>query len=688
MRWVIRIVGVVVVACALALGALVLMPTERVAAVVTDRIGAATGREVVIEGAVRPTLWPSLGIRAEGLRVGNPGWVEAGPLLAAGSLHVSVEWAPLLRGEVRLDRADLTRADITLVRDAEGRVNWDFSADEAQGGTPGGTEATDGGGGVAIGFERAEIQDGRLRWIDEASGQDITIGDIQAVLSLPSPTGRATLAGSAELAGAALEAELSVDGAGPLLDGQVRPATASLAWPGGRAAFEGRLALAPALDGSFELDGTDFGPILALAGAAMPDLPQGLGRDRIAVAGRITLTEDASVHLREGLVTLDDNRLSVELDILAGEERPSLRGAVTAEDLVVSAQPPGGATGSGGGSGPGGPDGWPTDPIDVSGLFAADGDVALRIGSVDLGDTVLGPVEVNAGLTRGRLVFDIGRIEAYGGQLAGQFVVNGRGGLSVGGDLIIAGVRLNPLLSQFAGYDRLEGNGNASLQFLGVGNDIATIMAGLEGEGDLAFGAGAIRGLDLAGMIRNLDASYRGEGARTVYDSITANFTIENGVLSNDDLLLDAPWGTVRGEGIVDLGGRNLDYRVIPGVMRDEAGQAGVEVPVLISGPWSSLRFRPDLEYLAEQEFLEQRDRLAAEAEERLEAERDRIEGEVRDRANDLLGTDIQAGDGREEIEGALQDRLTDEVDGVLSDLLGGGARERADEDAGTETGQ
>jgi AsmA protein len=319
-----------------------------------------------------------------------------------------------------------------------------------------------------------------------------------------------------------------------------------------------------------------------------------------------------------------------------------------------------------------GPGGWPSDPIDVSGLFAADAELALRFASVDLGAADIGPVDLNATLDRGRLVFDIGRIEAYGGRLAGQAVGNGRSGLSVGGDLILAGVQLRPLLTQFAGQDRLEGTGNASLQFLGAGNDMATIMRSLEGQGDLSFGAGAILGLDLAGMIRNLDASYRGEGAQTVYDSITANFAIAGGVLTNDDLLLDAPWGEVRGAGRVDLGNRTLDYRVIPGVMRDDAGQAAVAVPVLIDGSWSSPRFRPDLEYLAEQEFLEQRDRLAEEAEARVIEERERLEQDLRDRAGELLGSELDADAGEAEIEEALRDRIAEETQNVLSRLLGG----------------
>jgi hypothetical protein len=53
------------------------------------------------------------------------------------------------------------------------------------------------------------------------------------------------------------------------------------------------------------------------------------------------------------------------------------------------------------------------------------------------------------------------------------------------------------------------------------------------------------------------------------------------------------------------------------------------------------------------------------------------LEEDLRDRANDLLGTEIEAGDGREEIEDALQDRLSEETQNVLSRILGGGGPRR-----------
>jgi AsmA protein len=675
MRWIIRIAVFVALVVVLGLGALVAVPTERVAALVADRLSAATGREVTMTGELRPTLFPSLGVRVGDVRIGNPDWVDDGPMIAAERLDVSVEWAPLLRGEVRLDRAEFVSPRITLVRAADGRVSWDFGdagAPDADAAAP----VSDASGGPAsgpflIGFDRAAISGGEVRWIDQTTGRTITVTGLEAVLSLPTANSRATVEASADVDGRNLQVEMSVEGVAPLLSGQVRPLTAQLAWTGGQASFDGVLSLSPALDGTIDLDATDLSPLLALAGATMPDLPQGAGRDRIAAGGHVTLTDAGSVHLRDGTLSLDDNDLLLALDMQPGEERPTLRGTVSGGTVTLGSGAGAAASGAGG-TGTGQSGGWSTDPIDVSGLFAADAELALRLGGVRLDTAQLGAVEVNATLNTGRVVFEIGRIDAYGGRLAGQFVVNGRGGLSVGGDMILTEVELAPLLADITGYDRLEGTGNASLQFLGVGNDLATIMSGLQGQGDFAFGAGAILGFDLAGMIRNFDTSFRGEGARTVYDSVTANFTIENGVLRNDDLLLDASWGSVEGTGSVNLGARRVDYRVIPGVMRDESGETGISVPILITGPWSDLAFRPDLEFLAEQEFLEQRDRLAAEAEARLAEEQDRLEEGLRDRANDLLGTDIQAGDGRDEIQDALEDRLSEETQNVLSRILGG----------------
>ena len=163
-------------------------------------------------------------------------------------------------------------------------------------------------------------------------------------------------------------------------------------------------------------------------------------------------------------------------------------------------------------------------------------------------------------------------------------------------------------------------------------------------------------------MIRNLDSSYRGEGARTVYDSITATLAITGGVARNDDLTLTAGWGGVTGTGEINIGGQSVEYRVIPAVQTSSDG-SNIAVPVIVRGPWADLSFAPDLEYLANQRLELERAELEAAAQASIDEERGRLEQEARDRLNLPAG-----GDARD----AIENQLRNEVEGALRGLFGG----------------
>ncbi|MCL4674752.1 MAG: AsmA family protein, partial [Pararhodobacter sp.] len=242
--------------------------------------------------------------------------------------------------------------------------------------------------------------------------------------------------------------------------------------------------------------------------------------------------------------------------------------------------------------------------------------------------------------------------------------------LSVGGTMRLRGVQLLPLLRQAAGFQRLAGTASMDLRFLGSGASVDAIMRSLEGEGRLDFGAGEIIGFDLAGMLRNLDASYVGEGNRTIFDSVTGSFTMQGGVLRNEDLALAARLVTVAGRGTVNLGEQVLDYRVTPEAMRNADTGAALRVPLLITGPWSAPRFRLDLEGLAEQRLGEERARLEAAA----RAEADRLEAEARarlqERVEQGLGVTPREGQSTED---TVRQGVEDAVRNRLDRLLGGG---------------
>ena len=211
-----------------------------------------------------------------------------------------------------------------------------------------------------------------------------------------------------------------------------------------------------------------------------------------------------------------------------------------------------------------------------------------------MGIAKLGATRVVIALDRGRAVTEIREMRAYGGNLDGSVVVNARGGLSARTNLRGSGVALQPLLQELAGYDRLIGTGDLTLNLLGIGNDLGTFMASLEGDAALTLGQGELRGLDLVGMLRNLDPGYVGEGSKTIFDGVSASFTVDKGVARNSDLRLSAPLLTATGKGEVDIGAMTLDYRVVPALLEGQTN-GGLKVPLMITGPWSDPKFRLDL---------------------------------------------------------------------------------------------
>ena len=653
MRWIFRIIGVLVLVVVLAVAALFLIPAERIAALAGDQFERATGRSLVISGDVSPSIWPSLGIRAEQIEIGNPVWVSDGPMLRAARLDIGIGLGALWGGAVQVQRFELSNAEIVLVRAADGAVSWDFA------GAAEDSEAEDAVAGGGSGLENfsldiAEIRNGSLLFRDEGAGTEIAASGIDLTLRLPSAVGLASLQGQARMNGAEISIEGEIEGVGPLIEGEIRPVTLMARWDGGEAGYDGRIGLAPlGGEGALTLEATDLGPVMALAGQPAFELPRGLGRDRIAVNAGLTLASEGSVHLREGSFSFDDNQLTGDADILPGDDRPMIRLRLQGGALDL-----GGLSEGDDGDGTGAaPAGWSREPIDVSGLFAADAEAALALEGLDLGMATLDGVDLRATLTAGRLVLDLRRIAAYGGSLAGQYVVNGRGGLSMAADVTMQDMQLAPLLTEFAGYDRLEGTGSGAVDILMIGDDMATLMNSVSGAGNVEFGQGAILGLDIWGMIRNLDTSYQGEGSRTVYDSLSASFAIAGGVLSNDDFLMDSSVGRVTGAGTVGIGDRVLDYTVTPEVLAGDAG--GLRVPLRISGAWSDPNYSLDLEALAGQELEGQIDALEGQATEA-------VQGAVAD----ALGIEAET---VEEAEDTLEERLRQEAADQLQRLLGGG---------------
>jgi uncharacterized protein involved in outer membrane biogenesis len=133
--WTVGILLLVVVLAALGLR---LFDWNLVKDEIAAQLGRRLGTKVAIAGDLDIGVAAGLlTVQARGVRV--DGTLEAAePLLALERLEAGIALAPLLRGDVVFDRIALTRPRLTLIREGDGDVNWDFGRAPDEGESAGG----------------------------------------------------------------------------------------------------------------------------------------------------------------------------------------------------------------------------------------------------------------------------------------------------------------------------------------------------------------------------------------------------------------------------------------------------------------------------------------------------------------------------------------------------------------------
>jgi AsmA protein len=190
LRWINRIVGILLLLIVIAVASLFLLPADRIAKVAADQIRTATGRNVDISGDVSMTLWPVLGVSADGLEVGNADWAEKGPMLQASDASIGIDLAALLTGEIRITNIEATSPTIRLQSLADGRANWQFTDSEGAASIETTTEPDQAPGAFSI--QKLSVKDATL--IYDAEGSDlVSYAGVDLALDWPERLGPADI---------------------------------------------------------------------------------------------------------------------------------------------------------------------------------------------------------------------------------------------------------------------------------------------------------------------------------------------------------------------------------------------------------------------------------------------------------------------------------------------------------------
>ncbi|MEM8804071.1 MAG: AsmA family protein [Pseudomonadota bacterium] len=635
-RFLFRLVAFVIILVIVLVGGLFLISGERLAKIAGDQLTTALGRDVSITEDLSPQLFPTLGVRTGAFEVA--GTTGDAPLISGEALSVGVDFAALFSRRIEVQEVTLVSPTVTLLKDAEGNTNW---ADGTQAVSDDGTDAA--GAAPEISLAGLSIQNGTVRYRDDITGTDVAFENVEVSAALPEAGGALTAALSFLSNGQTARGEVELASLSQLLAGELTDAEITAEIGPNTIAFDGVLSSAGLVEGTFSAALPDPNALSALAGGSAAGVPAEVLP--IEASGALNVAPD-SVEITNGAYRFGQNRLQGPVSVALADVpfiTAQLSGGaldlsfLSAEEGSAAPEP---ATGQG----------WSTDPIDASALALLNADIRLDATALDLGTTAMQNVSAAVTIDNSRAVARILEAQAFGGALTGQFVVNNRSGLSVGGEMEGKTVAIQALLTDMAGFERMRGAGNTQISFLGSGQSLDAIMRSLSGNGSLDIGRGDITGFDLASLFGGGDgAEAIGDRATTIFQSLSATFTIANGVMRNNDLLISANLFEARGAGDVDLGQQSLDYTIQPEVFDNDL-TGGLSIPVRIEGPWSGPRIYPDLEAVARQRLAIEEEKLRAEAEAKLEAERQRVERRLEEEKDDLedkLKDELRRGLGR-----------------------------------------
>ncbi|MDN3279540.1 AsmA family protein, partial [Frankia sp. RB7] len=151
---------------------------------------------------------------------------------------------------------------------------------------------------------------------------------------------------------------------------------------------------------------------------------------------------------------------------------------------------------------------WSDTPIDVSGLNYVDAQIRISANEIVLGQARLAPLALDAKLAGGVLKASTANLGAYGGQVSGELIFDATSGApSFAMHSDIVGVRALPLLQGLASFDKVDGKMQTKLALRSAGPSQRALMANMQGTAFVNFQDGAIRGINVAQMIRSLTTS-------------------------------------------------------------------------------------------------------------------------------------------------------------------------------------
>lgn len=619
------VVGAVVLIGIIALTLLVIFVNpNRFKPVITDQVKKYTGRTMVIDGDLSWTIYPSLGVKVGHLELDNPDGFKEKIFAEVDGATVSVQIIPLFSSRIKSDGIILHGLKLNLIKTVDGKTNWeDLQGKSAATTTPQTTDSTDSSTAkkMSIGLvvSAIDISDATVNWDNQQAKQNLEIKNF-------------------ELHAKDINLTKSF------------PFNSSFEFAGKNPDVTGKLTLTSSISLSVDRQRYSFDKMNLNI-----KVNQAQKKFDIDIKGNMSadLVHD-KLQLDNFMAQIANLKLTGKMNVADLLNKPKATGHLQMQPFDVKKWLQ--ATGQDAAS--------VKTFKDLSGDFdftagtslqSVDLKGNLKVDQVQANKVKVSNIVVTTALQNGILNLAPMSANLYNGTMQGQAKINlttATPQISLNAKL--ANVQAKPLLADLATAPqkfKLDGVGNVDMQITTSGTSGDEAIKNLNGTVKLAFNNGVIEGIDIgylldsARAVARKQATNRTNTDKTEFGTLTATGNIHNGIISNNDLLLDSNSFASKGSGTINLVTQQLTYRLQTSIKSNEPGNNpqnlyGTAIPILISGNMSSPSIQLDTQALMEAVAKQQIEKVKSSVKDKIQEQikNGKIPGNAGAILNNLLG--------------------------------------------------
>lgn len=563
------------------------------------RVRAATGREFSIGGDLDVDLGLRPRVRASDVHLGNANWSKEPEMVALERIELRIALLPLLRGRIDLPYLHLTRPQLLIERNREGRGNWQFADKPVK------------NGARPPLIRDLTIEDGVLRVHEPNLRTDLRLRVRSDAVRTEGGADqqRAPLVASGEGSYRGYPFKLAgrVDSPLDLRDSDQPFHVDVRATAGETSAHASGASLAPLqfedFDLRFEMAGPNLADLYALVGVPLPDSPP------YRLNGRLGRQADVWSY-RDFHGRIGDSDVAGDASIDIGGERPLLKADLTAQRLdlddmagVIGAPPSikEGETASeeqrkAARAREAKPRVLPDTPFRLDKLRVMDADVKLEAQHIEAPKLPLERMSLHLQLKDGQLQLDPLDFRAAGGSIASHVSLDARqASIVTTATADVRGLQLPKLFPKAKLTQSGAGTLSGAVALTAQGNSIAHMLGSANGDIGLIMGSGRISnlllelaGLDVAESLKYLLDKGKQVPLRCAY----AAFKVEDGVMMARALAFDTTDTVLHGQGKLNLRDEAIDLRLIP--QPKDVSPVSLRGPLHIGGTFKDPSFAPE----------------------------------------------------------------------------------------------